>query len=393
MRVAVLLAAALGIGVSLAPAGAQTVMDHSDTSIERETLQRVLRLVSARFRDPYGTQFDTLSRASEHCVTGRVNARNGFGAFVGFSPFVVHVDNEEVVISSTERGSLRSSLATPAASESDDYRRALLVCRNADATNGNVPPAVPGTPPKIPERMQPSGTPQPVPSTPGTSTAARDEVPTRVAYLYEENLDNAKGADTFRGTVDWRIDTDTGSSGPEKVIRGTIDIPERKLKLVLTVRRNADRSLPASHTIEILTNLPPDFPHGAIESISGLRMKPSEQATGVPLVGASARITGGYFLIGLSSLGPDRARNVALLRDRPWLDMPLLYRDGRRAVIAIAKDAEAQALFQATFKEWGEVVPEGVPAPAQIPSARPVPTLQPEQLEPPPFAIPYGWRP
>jgi hypothetical protein len=207
-------------------------------------------------------------------------------------------------------------------------------------------------PAKIPDRVVQDPT-APARPGPGGLTAATPVTAPHNAFLYEENADNPRGADNFRGTVAWRVDTEAGSGGPERIIRGLIDIPERGLKLLMTIRRNQDQALPASHTVELLFEVAPNFVHGGVENVAGLRMKPSEQANGLPLVGAAARITPGYFLIGLSALGPDRERNVVLLRDRPWMDLPLLYRNGRRAVLAIEKGPTGERIFQEAFQAWG----------------------------------------
>jgi hypothetical protein len=228
-----------------------------------------------------------------------------------------------------------------------------VIWRPSGETTVTRTDGAPGAPPKTTDRVpaDPSA-----PARPGGAPAQPAPPPATVtqnAYLYEENADNPRGADSFRGTVTWRIDTENAQGGPERLIRGLIDIPERGLKMLLTVRRNMDQALPASHTVELLFDTPQTFVHGAVENVAGLRMKPSEQANGLPLVGASARITPGYFLIGLSNLGPDRERNVVLLRDRPWMDLPILYRNGRRAVIAIEKGPAGERVFTEAFQAWG----------------------------------------
>ncbi len=175
----------------------------------------------------------------------------------------------------------------------------------------------------------------------------------QTAYIAEENIEAKNGVETFRGKVTWRIDTQALSEGgpPEKIIRGLVEIPERNLKMLLTIRRNADPALPASHTIELLFDVPKDFAHGAVESIAGLRMKPSEQANGLPLASAAVRITTGYFLIALSAPADDT--NRVLLRDRPWLDVLVIYRNGRRAVLTIEKGLPGENVFNEAFKAWG----------------------------------------
>jgi hypothetical protein len=175
----------------------------------------------------------------------------------------------------------------------------------------------------------------------------------QTAYLVEENIDAQKGVETFRGKIAWRIDTQAGTEGgaPEKIVRGLVEIPERNLKMLMTIRRNADPALPASHTIELLFDVPKDFVHGAVESIAGVRMKPSEQANGLPLASAAVRITTGYFLIALSA--PADETNKVLLRDRPWLDVLLIYRNGRRAVLTMEKGVAGENVFNEAFKAWG----------------------------------------
>lgn len=214
-------------------------------------------------------------------------------------------------------------------------------------------PAVPSAPVKSTDRVEPSAGARPAtanapvvrPGTPATSQAS--------AVLYDENSQSSNGVDAYKGSVAWRVDTDNGAQGQERVIRGLVDIPERGIKILLTIRRNLDQALPASHTLELLFDVPPSFAFGGVESLEQVFMKTAEQVNGLPLRGALARITSGYFLIGLSALGPNRENNIALLRDRPWFDITFLYRNGRRAVLAVGKGEQGEKTFQDIFAQWG----------------------------------------
>jgi len=64
----------------------------------------------------------------------------------------------------------------------------------------------------------------------------------------------------------WRTETISPGSGlaPELEVRADVTIPERNMTVTWTLRRNTDQALPASHTIEIMFNLPPDFPAAAL---------------------------------------------------------------------------------------------------------------------------------
>jgi hypothetical protein len=54
-------------------------------------------------------------------------------------------------------------------------------------------------------------------------------------------------------------------------------LPERKLAMTWTFRRNTDKGLPATHTVEIMFELPADFPAGGISNVPGILMKQVEQ--------------------------------------------------------------------------------------------------------------------
>jgi len=225
-----------------------------------------------------------------------------------------------------------------------------LRTQGSGAGKVDVPQPAPNVPAKSNDRIgQPNGS-----SAPATPDAAPSgQISIQTAVLYDENSQSTGGVDTFKGSVTWRVDSDNGAQGPERVIRGLAEIPERGLKLLLTIRRNLDQALPASHTVELLFDVPPNFAYGGVESLEQVFMKAAEQSNGLPLRGALARITSGYFLIGLSALGPNRENNIALLRDRPWIDVTFLYRNGRRAVLAVSKGEQGDKIFQEIFTQWG----------------------------------------
>ena len=70
--------------------------------------------------------------------------------------------------------------------------------------------------------------------------------------------------------------------------------------------------------------LPPDFPGGGVANVPGILMKSNEQARGTPLAGLAVKVTDGFFLVGLSNVDADRARNLQLLKERSWFDVPLV---------------------------------------------------------------------
>jgi len=201
----------------------------------------------------------------------------------------------------------------------------------------------PQSKPKIPDRVgQPSSSDQVAP------------VAQRVV-LYDEDPTDPKGKQ-FVGSVIWRTEQikASGNQKPDIAVRADIDIPDRKFKMTMSFRRNTDTSLPASHTAELTFILPQDFSGGGVGNVPGILMKSNEQARGTPLAGLAVKVTDGFFLVGLSNVEADRSRNLQLLKERSWFDVPLVYVNQRRAIIAIEKGAPGERAFNEAFAAWGE---------------------------------------
>ena len=173
--------------------------------------------------------------------------------------------------------------------------------------------------------------------------------------LYDEDPSDPKGKQ-YIGSVIWRTEQIKGSGGqkPDIAVRADIDIPDRKFKMTMSFRRNTDSSLPASHTAELTFILPSDFSGGGVSNVPGILMKSNEQARGTPLAGLAVKVTDGFFLVGLSNVDADRQRNIQLLKERSWFDVPLVYTNQRRAIIAIEKGAPGERAFNDAFAVWGD---------------------------------------
>jgi hypothetical protein len=173
--------------------------------------------------------------------------------------------------------------------------------------------------------------------------------------LYDEDPSDPKGKQ-YVGTVVWRTEQIKGSGNApgDLAVRADVDIPERKFKMTMSFRRNTDSSLPASHTAELTFILPQNFDGGGVSSAPGILMKSNESVRGTPLAGQAVKVTDGFFLLGLSNVESDRARNLQLLKERPWFDIPLVYANQRRAIIAIEKGAPGERAFNDAFAAWGE---------------------------------------
>ena len=192
------------------------------------------------------------------------------------------------------------------------------------------------------------------------------------ARLYDEDPSDPKGQQ-HAGSVVWRTDAiKVPGQADEVSVSADVDIPLRKFKMTLSLRRNLDPSLPASHVIDVTFDLPPDFVGGGIANVPGMLMKSSETARGVPLAGLSVKVTDGFFLVGLSNVAADRERNLQMLLERTWFDIPIVYSNNRRAIVAIEKGASGEQAFKTAFAAWGQYPLAAPPTPATIPVTPPV---------------------
>jgi hypothetical protein len=202
--------------------------------------------------------------------------------------------------------------------------------------------SAPTSRPKIPDRV----------GQPGSDNVA--PVAQRVV-LYDEDPSDPKGKQ-YVGSVIWRTEPmkASGNQKADMAVRADIDIPDRKFKMTMSFRRNTDTSLPASHTAELTFILPQDFSGGGVGNVPGILMKSNEQARGTPLSALAVKVTDGFFLVGLSNVDSERTRNLQLLKERSWFDVPLVYTNQRRAIIAIEKGAPGERAFNEAFAAWGE---------------------------------------
>ena len=221
--------------------------------------------------------------------------------------------------------------------------------------------AKPAVQPKIADRIGPSSSTPPAVAPKSTEQAGQQTATAPTAavaqkvVLYEEDPKNPQGK-RYVGSAIWRTETVSPGPGlaPELAVRADVEIPERHMRMTWSLRRNTDKALPASHTIEITFTLPADFDEGGIGNVPGVLMKNSEQARGIPLAGLSVKVTNGYFLIGLSSVDIDKQRNIDLLKTRGWFDIPIVYTSGKRAILAMEKGPPGDRAFEEAFRAWGE---------------------------------------
>lgn len=173
------------------------------------------------------------------------------------------------------------------------------------------------------------------------------------AIFYEERTNVAQGS-AENGSVVWSTvqESPGGDLPPEPAIRAEATIPGKDLQLRLTIRRNADDTLPASHIIEVIFLTPDGFEGGGIDNILRIALKGSEQDAGSPLMGIPAKIADGFFLVALNESPAEMNNNLTLLRRQSWIDLPVVYKSGRRALFTLEKGIPGEKIFTDALNAW-----------------------------------------
>ncbi|MCV9998544.1 hypothetical protein OE766_09815 [Pararhizobium sp. YC-54] len=196
---------------------------------------------------------------------------------------------------------------------------------------------------------------QPVPGQQAAADPATQQVPAgaQKMFLYEERLGQSAPT-AIEGNVAWSVKEESpgGDAKPEPVVQAQINVPERGLTALMTVKRNTDSSLPASHVIEFVFSLPENFEGGSIDNVQRVSMKRNEQDRGDALIAVPAKITEDFHMIALNDFPEAVATNTELLRTRSWIDIPLTYRNGRRALLTLEKGAAGTEAFTRAMQAW-----------------------------------------
>jgi hypothetical protein len=230
---------------------------------------------------------------------------------------------------------------------------------------GGVPTVGEGT--SIASVAQPDGSPSEPAEAGGNQTAAQPgeeggEQTTspsvavgQRAIFYEERTSAAQGS-AEAGSIVWSTvqESPGGDLPPEPAIRAEATIPGKDIQLRMTIRRNGDQTLPASHIIEMIFLTPEGFEGGAISNVSRIAFKETEQAPGNPLIGIPAKIADGFFLIALGDAPAEIEANTTLLRRQSWVDIPIVYQSGRRALLSLEKGIPGDRVFQDVLRAWDE---------------------------------------
>jgi hypothetical protein len=188
----------------------------------------------------------------------------------------------------------------------------------------------------------------------GSSGPANPPAPVaRRAALLVEAPEEPSKVKTSLGTVVWRVDN--VSNGPDEplsmAVRADVDIADKGLHAEMTIQKNFDSTLPASHTMKLQFTPRPGNPLANIKQISVLQMRREDTPTGEPLKGITVPVTENSFLIGLSR-GDAETSNLDLLRSREWFDIPMVLANGHIAKLTFEKGPSGRSAIDDAMASW-----------------------------------------
>ena len=227
----------------------------------------------------------------------------------------------------------------------------------AESQPANETPVAAATPAASPS---PGASPAAAAATPAPAAAATTAPPAanpglavaaRAAMLVAVASDPQKPAVSL-GSVVWST-IPPGAGQPSTVaVKAEADIPDLKMHAVMTLRKNTDPSLPASHTIDLRVT----FADGAeIKGIKDMRvpmMRRDDPPSQDALSGVRVKISDSYFLVGLNRGDAELAHNADLLANRGWFDFPMLLSDDRIAKLTFEKGADGERIVNEALAAW-----------------------------------------
>ncbi|KFG70079.1 hypothetical protein [Microvirga sp. BSC39] len=213
-------------------------------------------------------------------------------------------------------------------------------------------PATPPADSKIGERVGGGQAPPPA-ATPNPALRQETGVAQR-AVFYEEDPANPSAPKAQVGRVTWRLeDVNPGQGQPlERAVIANVDIPDAGLTMRMVLRRNLDTTLPASHTVELTFTTRASDTNRVIRDVGLLQFKSEEAARGTPVAGLPVPVRENLFLIGLSNLQADVARNTQLFVRRNWIDLPVRMASGQRAILSFEKGGSGEQIINDAFSQW-----------------------------------------
>jgi hypothetical protein len=219
------------------------------------------------------------------------------------------------------------------------------------------PPASPASPPA--PASEPKGDQSSAqgaaPANPATAAQGPPAAPTasagRAAMLVA-SADNPQKPVVSLGSTVWSLLPPAPGQPATVAVKADADIPDLKMHATMTLRKNTDPTLQATHTIDLKFSFADGAPITGFKDVGLPQMRKEDSTAAETLTSVKVKISDVYFLIALAKGDSDTARNLDIMQTRAWFDFPLLLNDNRIAKVVFQKSPEGEAMLAKAFDAW-----------------------------------------
>ncbi len=183
------------------------------------------------------------------------------------------------------------------------------------------------------------------------NAAAPAPVAARAAMLVA-SPDNPQKPVVNLGSTVWSTIPPAPGQPATVAVKAEADIPDLKMHAAMTLRKNSDPTLQATHTIDLKFSFADGAPIAGFKDVGLPQMRKVDSTASETLTSVKVKISDVYFLIALAKGEQDIARNLDLMQTRAWFDFPLLLNDSRIAKIVFQKSPEGEAMLAKAFEAW-----------------------------------------
>jgi hypothetical protein len=212
-------------------------------------------------------------------------------------------------------------------------------------------PAAPASGPKGDQASAPGA----APASPAAETQNPPAAPApsagRAAMLVA-SADNPQKPVVSLGSTVWSLIPAAPGQPASVAVKAEADIPDLKMHATMTLRKNTDPTLQATHTIDLKFSFAEGAPITGFKDVGLPQMRKEDSTAAEALTSVKVKISDVYFLIALAKGDSDTARNLDLMQTRAWFDFPLLLNDDRIAKVVFQKSPEGEAMLEKAFEAW-----------------------------------------
>jgi hypothetical protein len=172
------------------------------------------------------------------------------------------------------------------------------------------------------------------------------------AAMLVASADNPQKPVVSLGSTVWSLIPAAPGQPATVAVKAEADIPDLKMHAAMTLRKNTDPTLQATHTMDLKFSFADGAPITGFKDVGLPQMRMEDSTAAEALTSVKVKISDTYFLIALAKGDSDTARNLDLMQTRAWFDFPLLLNDDRIAKVVFQKSPEGQAMLEKAFEAW-----------------------------------------